>query len=674
MFNLTKRQEAILYCILESKSRITVRKAAAEYHVSERTIHYDMEYINSWLKDEGGLIRNSKSNGIYFVGSENAKKTILEHLFQNNALDRVYTQAERLEYVIHKLLLSSHAVTSEELAEALLVSRPTVLADLKKAEQQIARLQLKLLGKKGCGYWLEGSEPIVRDRVAETLKKVFHKKQIRNYDSLYSSLKEERKRETSDYDLAVRYIRSVEAKRIYELLNHFRREKGIAISDADSLELFLALGVTVKRLKNNCTIAPGDMALIKRGEEAGRYGAALEICDRLESEYGIECNKSEISYVCRKLIGCNAVLLEKTSNDLEPRLDATVNLMLQSLWEDDFIHLPKPAKENLRQDLHDYLNLLVKKRNLNISSRNPLLAQIIAGYPMIHKGAEKMAELFYLHEGILLTIEETAAITTYIAAYADTKSNEGRNRVLLVSNEGKGLSMLLRNRVKNNIPELKIKDLVSVYELNQNADLVADVDFIISTVELPEASVPVFCVNPIISQTDIRNISGFHLGSKAMGAVDRSQEKDNYLKNVLLGIMSKYMNTSQLDLIIKELDYFLAAHDGVVTEENAGIIKEEYAYRSAMIIAKLSEMFWKLKNELGRQAGPDMVIGLAVHVTMSISRWEKRDFYPDRKVLLRTAEEERIYLIVDQFLTDVSEVFQYPIGKGEAYPVMRYLL
>ncbi len=41
MVNLTKRQEAVLYYILESKNKISIKKIASVYQVSERTIYYD---------------------------------------------------------------------------------------------------------------------------------------------------------------------------------------------------------------------------------------------------------------------------------------------------------------------------------------------------------------------------------------------------------------------------------------------------------------------------------------------------------------------------------------------------------------------------------------------------------------------------------------------------------
>lgn len=75
MHNLTKRQEAILYYILEGKENVIIQKLAVKYQLCERMIRYDLEYISAWLKEKGSILKKSKTN-IYLEANEQYKKSI----------------------------------------------------------------------------------------------------------------------------------------------------------------------------------------------------------------------------------------------------------------------------------------------------------------------------------------------------------------------------------------------------------------------------------------------------------------------------------------------------------------------------------------------------------------------------------------------------------------------
>jgi len=200
------------------------------------------------------------------------------------------------------------------------------------------------------------------------------------------------------------------------------------------------------------------------------------------------------------------------------------------------------------------------------------------------------------------------------------------------------------------------------------------VDFIISTVELPDLNLPVFCVSPIISVLDIRNISDYVSGNKSMKVVDDHQKQENYVRDVIISILTKYLEASQLSIASKELDYFLKANTGFVSTENAQLIKEEYAYKVSTVIVKLSDMFHRIREVTGKDIEIDTLMGLAIHIAMSVSRWEKKEFYQEKGPIFDEADLEPIYRLVEKFLDDVSDIFQYTIGKCEAAAIMRYLL
>lgn len=672
MVNLTKRQEAVLYYILESKNKISIKKIASVYQVSERTIYYDIDHINAWLRQRGGNIKSNKYRGICFEGSNGERERALEDLFQNDVLKHAFQQSERREYLWCRILLSDASVTSEELSETLMVSRPTILADLRKIEEAAKKIGLSLEAKKGKGYWLQGPEKVFRKQITEVLAKLFLKGRISNYDRLFHELSGEISEKISDLQLALNYLRNSDASYIYEILNFLRNDEGVSISDADAFELFLNLTVQVRRLQRGLTVKKDDMIQIEEGMNSYRYILAKKICEHLEENQDICFTKYEINYTCLILIRCNVGNYIKSEEGQKERLEETIDYMLWKIKEGKQMCIQDNSLESLKADLYEYFSLLLNKKALKINSRNPVLAQIRAGYPELYQRAEMMAEYFREKEGVALTNDEIGTLTTYLAAYTEGKNRQEEYQAIIVCDEGKGLSLLLQNRIRNNIPDLKIKALLSVNELSQMKDFEKDIDFIISTVALPEISIPVFCVNPIISSVDIRNILGYMTENKTIGLVDEEQKRDNYLKYMLMGILTKYISIDQLKPIKQELDYVLSAQSGIISVENVIMIEEQYSYKIATAIAKITELAEEIRHNLEREIAAEVVIGLAIHIAMSIPRWEKQDFYVEKSVLQLEEKSQRLYRLIEHFLEQLSDILQYRIGKGEILPIMRY--
>jgi len=673
MYNLTKRQEAILYYILESKENITINKLAAKYQLSKRMIHYDIDYINTWLKNKGCALKKSKTS-IYLEDAQECKHIILNELYKDDVKRTVLNKQERLEYIFNKLMLADDLITSESFVKDLLVSRPTILSDLKDVEEKLLKVNLELKSKKGSGYWISGKEVVMRNQIIECITKILVKNRIYNYNTLHKELFKGTKKIATDCSMAFNYFKGIDIEPIYEMLNILRKENGILISDADSLILFISIVVTVKRLLKGLTVKKENITEIKRNEETRRFVLARGICEQLEDDYEIRCSKFEICYIILTLVSCNVDFVKKDKEYRRAGLEDTIDLMLQHLKDFEVVYIDGHHMQDLKDDLYAYLNLLLRKRKLQIMTSNPLLVQTKAGYPEIYEEASRMAEIFKSREGMALTEEEIAAITIYIAAYEDNNQEQNEKTVIIVCNEGKGLSKALYNRIKNNIPNLKIKSIISVYEINQNLEMFNDVDFIISTVELPDLNMPVFCVSPIISVLDIRNISDYISGNKSIKVVNDHQKQENYLKDVIISILVKYLEASQLSIASKELDYFLKANTGFVSIENVQLIKEEYAYKVSMVIVKLSDMFHRIREVTGKNIEIDTLMGLAIHIAMSVSRWERKEFYQEKGPILDGEDIEPIYRVVEKFLDDVSDIFHYAIGKCEAVAIMRYLL
>ncbi|MBL5889451.1 HTH domain-containing protein [Heyndrickxia sporothermodurans] len=65
MISLTKRQMDILKQLLGQADYINVKQLAELYEVSERTIRYDLDFIESFLKEYDVTLIRKPGKGIY---------------------------------------------------------------------------------------------------------------------------------------------------------------------------------------------------------------------------------------------------------------------------------------------------------------------------------------------------------------------------------------------------------------------------------------------------------------------------------------------------------------------------------------------------------------------------------------------------------------------------------
>lgn len=96
MFTLTKRQKDIINHLLITNELSTIKKIASVFGVSERTIRYDLDSVESWLNERGINLIRKPGTGISIEQSKLNKVEILEQLADVDNID--YSTEERQFY------------------------------------------------------------------------------------------------------------------------------------------------------------------------------------------------------------------------------------------------------------------------------------------------------------------------------------------------------------------------------------------------------------------------------------------------------------------------------------------------------------------------------------------------------------------------------------------------
>lgn len=138
-----------------------IKELADEFHVSIRTIKYDLENIRLWLekqKDQMVQLESKPSQGIWLSGEIKAIKKIRGMLDSEVGMVLLLNQEERSKYIAFKLLLHSEYVTLNYLAEKICVSRNTVVGDMQRVEVLLRNWRIEIERKVHYGIRAVSSE------------------------------------------------------------------------------------------------------------------------------------------------------------------------------------------------------------------------------------------------------------------------------------------------------------------------------------------------------------------------------------------------------------------------------------------------------------------------------------------------------------------------------------
>ena len=122
--------------------------------MSERTVHRDLNHVESILSAFGLSLERKTGIGIRIRGAPEKRKQL--ELFLLNEPPREFTPDERQTILLCSLLAQEEAVKLVALADELNVTVATVSHDLTKVEQWLASFSLSLVRKRGYGVKVVG--------------------------------------------------------------------------------------------------------------------------------------------------------------------------------------------------------------------------------------------------------------------------------------------------------------------------------------------------------------------------------------------------------------------------------------------------------------------------------------------------------------------------------------
>ncbi|MDQ7236950.1 PTS sugar transporter subunit IIA, partial [Bacillus pacificus] len=206
--------------------------------------------------------------------------------------------------------------------------------------------------------------------------------------------------------------------------------------------------------------------------------------------------------------------------------------------------------DGLFTDLYLHMKPAFYRVKYGIEIENPLRNTIQENYEEVYFLTKKVIHHFEEYVRKTVSDDEIVYVTMHFGAWMRKEGivPNPRKTALLVCPNGIGTSRMLQYQLEKLFSNIDILNAISKREYESN---IFDVDCIITTTEIEKGNVPVFKVNPILSDSEkaalLRKVNGVLYGENQKDSVD-----------LVMGIIQKYADVVDEKSLKRELIEFMS--------------------------------------------------------------------------------------------------------------------
>lgn len=466
-----RHREIILYIedCQKYKRKCSLNRLIDHFHVSERTIRYDLDEISRFFTNKHlpSLLIDEDGNITFLANHEEIAQVLQNNDFYSFKLNK----NERAAMISYLLLESPGTMTLQELADILLVSRSTIIHDVNNARKIISPYDLEIVPLSK-GLQIVGKESNRRI----VLMNISNQMKVLDY---YQGQTNDQLSET-DIQILGQIIRD------NELRFH------MFLTDRSFSELLQYLKIMMREINKGRSVEI-DYVL----QHPSMAVLADHILDAIACTYGIKMMLTE-KYLLSDIL-YNFKYIKR--NDIDDQL-----MRIQIIAKEFIDHLNQDIHVNIKNDFQFYQNLVNHLQStfqdiqVNTNIDRGFLRTVIQNNPQTVKAIKKNIGPLEEVAGRKISEEEIAYITIHVQA-AIERSREHKNSisVLLVSDTGLGEVTFLISKLRRffnfNIVGVIPQHALSLYDLK-------NVDLILTTVPIQETRCESILVTPDLNDEE----------------------------------------------------------------------------------------------------------------------------------------------------------------------------
>lgn len=510
---LSHRVRQILDLLLRSPSESTVAEIASSIRVSPRTVHRELDTVESYLHRHGITLHRKAGSGLSVEGDPSQMEQVRSELLMPAEIE--YSADERQVYLLARLLGSREPVKLFTLAHEMKVTVPTVGADLDDLTDWIGKQGLLLIRRRGYGVEITGSEPLIREAIRTLVRFRLDDLSLIGYSE-----------QNPHHPVDARIASMAGADRISvieeTLWKWEERHQEESFSEEAYTDLLIRLSIAAARIRKGITVTEAEadrLINLRRFDRPSAMPAqdhklksAKLLCDELGQVLKMEYPLAEMRYTAELL---ERALAHSTgmlpADDLE--LAGTVRSLIRKMRELDANDYT--ADRSLRDGLFMHLKAAMERITAGQRIRNPLLDTIRKDYAELFGLVRQAADAVF--PSVRIPDEEIAFLVMHFGAARERIGQIPQHmRAVIVCTSGIGSSKMLAVRLRKEFPQLQIVEQASWYEAARIPR--TDYDLIISTVDLPLPEEQYLKLSPLLTPSEAEKLRDYirHRGVKPL--------------------------------------------------------------------------------------------------------------------------------------------------------------
>ncbi|WP_341875929.1 BglG family transcription antiterminator [Defluviitalea saccharophila] len=568
--NISPRIKKIIHILCEKSNYITIESIAKELEVSSRTVLRELDDVEKWFSSNGYRLDKKKGTGIRLKADESQKKNILQ-ILEGQKVEKVFLAEERHPLILSELLFNGKIIKMYYFAHLFDITEGTVRSDLEKVEEWLQKYNLQIVKKRGLGIYIEGEEKNIRrackDLIYEYVDETYLLNLIRN--NINKNIKVANHTEPKIQDKILGFIDFNTIKLLDEFITEIQKQLGYQLADDAYCSLLVNMSIGIKRIKNNGKITI-ERKMLQQIKDTKEYKIVSELVHSLGNKLNIEFSVSEIVYITMYIKGCGGkdTLFCSDNSMIEDFKLIKIGKEMIRIAEIGLGYYLE-QNEKLLIGLVRHLGPAINRIKMNLDIRNPLLQEIKQSYPQLFKVAGECAKVMEKHEEIKVPEEEIAYIAMHLGAAMEHRKKERSTkhyRIVVACSSGIGASRMLSSRIEKEFPYVHIVDCISTLNIDSDTLKEQDVDLIVSTVPIPNCSLPVVVVNPLFNKQNKEELEKFFVNlEEDHKTIGHLKQKNMTLKEKL-EILNIYNRK-----IIQVLDHFRLIQDASVEDVDDAI-------------------------------------------------------------------------------------------------------
>lgn len=479
---MNARQIFLLEFLLKQHEYLSANQLAEKYGVSTKTVYQDFDKLNDFF-DEGELksrIDKVPRKGIKLSADEERKKIhslLLVNKHESGVQD--FSPEYRESELIKRLFINQEELDIYDFAEEMYVTESTVHRDIDKLEKNLGQFNLKIRIKHD-QLFVDGDEWNIRKALQsyviqvqslgreENIERFFLEKDIEICNEAISRLSQKYHHQFSEEYSCLLLVECLIFKKRTDHNNFLNERTSNLINDLNHLEVYFFSGELLESIINKSfsEISPYEIEAMAYSLLA--YGFSIQSADYIQSI------DHQVNELIQKVSNLLSLDLSK-DNHLKLMLSNHISKMIFRLRNQ--IYITNPALEEIKKQYSSLFNViwiairgLSKYYEINIS--NEELAFIVIHFQLAIEKIVKPLNIVVICQNGIATSE---LIMSKLHKIFDSDA-----------------------KITNiNARELDFYDL-------------SNIDLIISTIALPEVTVPVIEVSPILTKDEIESIRSFY--------------------------------------------------------------------------------------------------------------------------------------------------------------------